>query len=143
MSLHPLPGRDFSIYRPDDGREVACADCKTILSADAAGVLLGVERCAACERRFALRALIGCDFLTRPPAERLEILSAAEAALHNFGEELRSQLRHTAKTPKCAACKCMPVDPLNAPCCSGACRETWDTEQRLVQLRARAAGVSP
>jgi hypothetical protein len=140
--LPAIYGHDARFLPPeDDGLEVVCADCRSTLSADDAGVLLGVERCPECERKAALRLLLGCEFLHRPAAERIEILTAAQAALHHLEAEIRSTLRRRAaagEVAKCASCKCMEIDPNHAPCCSGACREQWDTDQRLVQLKARA-----
>jgi len=40
--------------------------------------------------------------------------------------------------PGCATCGVEPVDPMFAPACSGTCRETWETRQRLAK-----AGTAP
>ena len=92
-----LPQRDLGTYRDDDGSEVVCADCRSPLSEDDAGVLLGVERCAECERRFALRAVVAVEFLGRPLAERLEILTAAMTSLASLETELLATLRLAAE----------------------------------------------
>jgi hypothetical protein len=59
--------------------------------------------------------------------------------LTRFADGPCDRCMETGTVPACAACWVEPVDPLFAPACSGHCRETWETQQKLQQLREARA----
>lgn len=65
-----------------------------------------------------------CDYVACPSCQ----------GLGRTGDAMCDRCEATGLLPACLNCGIEPRDPLFAPCCSGACRDVWETKEARVRL---------